>query len=359
MCKRSDLNKIYHVENIPIFQNKVFPSQEEALKANTATVTLTQCLHCGFVFNKNFDTNLMNYDDNYQNEQNYSNYFIDYLHEILNIIKEESTEHDLVLEVGCGKGYFLEMIDDAGLIVTGFDPAYEGDNPKIIKDYFSEKYSDVRAELIILRHTLEHIAHPFDFLKTIAKAANYEGKIFIEVPCFDWIVSKNAFWDVFYEHCNYFTEELLASMFEKSGGGKLFNGQYIYLLADLKDIKRDIEGSEVKQYKVLFEKMYDDHKAYLKKSQHNLVWGAGAKGSTFVNILDPERRYVSKVIDINPNKQSKYIARTGHPIISPDSINFDQLSGETTIWIMNENYADEIKEQVNNTVSFRTMGELQ
>ena len=39
------------------------------------------------------------------------------------------------------------------------------------------------------------------------------------------------------------------------------------------------------------------------------VWGAGAKGSTFLNLLDKERKAVKYVIDINPAKQNKFIAR--------------------------------------------------
>ena len=44
---------------------------------------------------------------------------------------------------------------------------------KVIKEYYSEKYAYLNAGLIVLRHTLEHIPKPFDFIKMIAKANNY------------------------------------------------------------------------------------------------------------------------------------------------------------------------------------------
>ena len=56
----------------------------------------------------------------------------------------------------------------------------------------------------------------------------------------------------------------------------------------------------------------------LKTSGSFAVWGAGAKGSTFLNLLDTERKAVKYVIDINPAKQNKFIAGTGHPIYSPE-----------------------------------------
>ena len=75
-----------------------------------------------------------------------------------------------------------------------------GYKSEIIKDYFSEKYN-TDADFLILRHTLEHIKDPFTFLHLIAKANNYLGKIYIEVPTFDWISDRTAFWDITYEHC--------------------------------------------------------------------------------------------------------------------------------------------------------------
>lgn len=77
-----------------------------------------------------------------------------------------------IIEIGCGKGYFLEMLRKNGFDVTGFDPAYEGDNPYIVKDYYSDQYSHLNADLIILRHTLEHIDDPLKFLHSIATAVN-------------------------------------------------------------------------------------------------------------------------------------------------------------------------------------------
>ena len=88
-----------------------------------------------------------------------------------------------IIEIGCGKGYFMNMLLDKGEDIIGFVPTYEGKSDKVIKDFFSNKYSNVGAETIIL-HTLEHIYKPFEFIKTVAKANNYKGHIYIEVPTF-------------------------------------------------------------------------------------------------------------------------------------------------------------------------------
>jgi hypothetical protein len=338
-------NFIFKQKPPPVFQNKVYATQVEAEKATSGQVTLVQSTVSGFIFNKDFDNDLMVYDKNYQNEQANSPTFQQHLHAVFELLMQFGVREKKVVEIGCGKGHFLEILRTSHIDAIGFDPTYEGDKEYVVKEYFSEK-SNISAQVIILRHTLEHIPSPFAFLHTIAKANHYQGMVFIEVPTFDWIVQKKAFWDVFYEHCNYFTEASLAIMFNKSITGSFFGGQYIYVWADLKDLKDKIEENlPLTNSEPNFIKQIQHIQQQLNESENVAIWGAGAKGSTFLNLLDNNREKVKYVIDINPAKQNKFIAGTGHPIYSPAMLNQDPVQ---TIWIMNENYIEEIKTTVNN-----------
>ena len=71
------------------------------------------------------------------------------------------------------------------------------------------------------------------------------------------------------------------------------------------------------------------------------IWGAGAKGVTFANIIDPEQKWIDSVIDLNPKKQKHFIPGTGHPIHSYQEL---PERGITDIILMNPNYHDEIAE---------------
>jgi hypothetical protein len=250
-----------------------------------------------------------------------------------------------VVEIGCGKGHFFEMMLEQGIDCTGFDPTYEGTHPKIRKEYFTEK-SAIQADVIILRHTLEHITSPFGFLHQIAKANGYKGHVFVEVPTLDWILQKEAFWDIFYEHCNYFTQATLGSMFTQAATGSFFGDQYIYLWANLACLHPTVPHLAIQPYQPLFAKTIEKWKNYLSTHQNISIWGAGGKGSTFLNLLDTQRQYVRCVIDINPAKQGKFIARTGHPIVSPNDL---QELGIQHIIVMNENYLEEIRNMLGTT----------
>ncbi len=339
-------NKVIFKQNsVPLFQNKVYRTKEEALNAPTGEVQLAESAQTGFIFNKTFDNSLMDYDADYHNEQSNSPIFKEHLQYVFDLIKRYDLTGKKVVEIGCGKAHFFNLMKENGVNCIGFDPAYEGNDTAIIKDYFSDKY-DINGDLIILRHTLEHIENPHLFISDIAKANKYRGYIFIEVPTFDWINKKQAFWDVFYEHCNYFTETSLGSMFNKAETGSFFGGQYIYCYSALKELKTTIEKkSEGSIENISFDSSVLKWGKFLDEKKNIAVWGAGAKGSTFLNLLDQKKEKIKFVIDINPEKQNKFIARTCHPIYSPKAL---EGSGIENILIMNENYIDEIKAAVNN-----------
>ena len=341
----NDYLPVFRQKKVPVFQNKVYPTFEEALKAETGDVELVQSPVSGFVFNKAFTAHIMNYDVHYQNEQSNSPFFKDHLQNVLNLLRSFRIENKKVVEVGCGKGTFFEMMLDNKIDCWGFDPTYEGNNARIKKEYFDETQKGIAADVIIMRHTLEHITRPFSFLHTIAKANDHKGYLFVEVPAFDWIVKKNAFWDIFYEHCNYFTEESLAVMFDEAVTGSFFGGQYIYLWADLSKLRNIIpDNIQFTKLDFLnFDTQTVKYKKMLDQKGSLCIWGGGAKGSTFLNLLDKERMYVQYVIDINPAKQDKFVAGTGHPIFSPEILLRKPVKN---ILVMNENYHDEIKKQI-------------
>jgi 2-polyprenyl-3-methyl-5-hydroxy-6-metoxy-1,4-benzoquinol methylase len=340
-----NLATVFTQANVPIFQNKVYPSYEQAITAEKGEVELVQSLISGFVFNKSFKPHIMNYDMHYQNEQANSIVFQEHLDDVLQLLKNFGIADKKVIEVGCGKGVFFEKMLNDGIECWGFDPTYEGSSKRIKKEYFDENQKGIDADVIIMRHTLEHITKPFSFLHTIAKANNYKGFLFVEVPTFDWIVNKNAFWDIFYEHCNYFTENSLGCMFEKALTGNFFGGQYIYLWADLSKIRNTIPANlTFKKFETYsFSQKLHEYKEVLSNSSSCAIWGAGAKGSTFLNLLDTKKISVRYVIDINPAKQNKFIAGTGHPIYCPDILLKQPVKN---ILIMNENYSVEIKKQI-------------
>ena len=72
------------------------------------------------------------------------------------------------------------------------------------------------------------------------------------------------------------------------------------------------------------------------------VLGAGAKGVTLLNLVDPSGARVDCVVDVNPKKQGRFLAGTGQAIVAPAAL---AERGVRHVLVLNPNYTDEIRRQ--------------
>jgi hypothetical protein len=343
------LKLLYKQEQLPIFQNRMYDTEREATTCPTGDIHLVEDQRTGLVYNSAFRPELMSYDAHYQNEQALSPLFQAHLESVAHII-DRCMGRDLLVEIGCGKGFFLEMLLVKGFDVTGFDPTYEGNNPKVRKHYFKTGV-DIKAKGLVLRHVLEHIKEPFDFLLQLKEANSGNGKIYIEVPCFDWICEHRAWFYIFYEHVNYFRISDFYRMFGSIvESGRLFGDQYLYVVAELGTLKKPkIDAKD----RIMFPQDFTDNiaKPYCTKTGQTAIWGGASKGVIFALLKIRSGQSINSVIDINPAKQGKYLPSTGLLVQSPSEA-LAKLPKNSTIYVMNSNYLEEIKKMSNNAFTY-------
>ncbi|MDE2321949.1 MAG: class I SAM-dependent methyltransferase [candidate division NC10 bacterium] len=337
--------EIYRAGQLPVFQNRMFHSEQEARNCIKGDVVLVQSLETGLIFNQAFRPELMQYDADYQNEQAVSTVFQTHLKDVSEIITKHFSGHSLI-EVGCGKGYFLEQLQALGFDITGFDPTYEGSNLRVIKEYFSPAVG-LQAEGIILRHVLEHVQDPVGFLSNIRESNGGAGKIYIEVPCFDWICKHRAWFDIFYEHVNYFRLRDFDRMFGRVlESGHTFGGQYLYVVADLATITMPTyDQSDCFEFPEDLLDAISRHANRVKAQtmRDSAVWGGASKGVIFTLFMERAGAKIDIVIDINHAKQDKYLAATGLQVRSPAEA-MRMLTHGADVFVMNSNYLNEIQE---------------
>lgn len=332
-------------------------------------IILAYCEKCGFVFNQAFDLSKLSYCKEYDNSQTFSHLFDDYLSRLSDyLINERGVRQSRIIEVGCGKGHFLKRLigyEYAGNIGYGFDPSYIGPetelNGRIIfkNKFYGADCANIPADVIVCRHVIEHVPDPLELIKSIREALRFSSKtkIFFETPCLNWILKNEVIWDFFYEHCSYFDENSLILAFRISGFNiervqHEFGNQYLWLEANIdKDkvrndsIRRNNSESIVKLSKKFAESENYALNSFKKKiidlsaTGGIALWGAGAKGVTFANLIDPSGSLINCIIDINPKKQGKYAPGTGHQIISYKEIHNHNIKN---IILMNPNYHQEI-----------------
>ena len=350
---QSKYKLLYAQDQLPIFQNRMYDTESEARNCPRGDVRLVEDLETGLVFNQAFRPELMTYDAHYQNEQGVSPLFRTHLETVASIVVRGLGKKELV-EVGCGKGLFLEMLLAQDIDVTGFDPTYEGRNPRVLRQYF-EPGVGIRSSGLILRHVLEHIYDPYSFLAQLRDTNQGGGRIYIEVPCFDWICEHRAWFDIFHEHVNYFRLSDFNRMFGSViDSGRLFGDQYLYVVADLASLKPSrIDPNDQVKFPDDFTRGLTQPSR--SKTGKTAIWGGASKGVMFATLKSRLGQPVEMVIDINYAKQGKYLPATGLLVQSPEQA-MASLPLGSTIYVMNPNYLEEIKTMSRNAYNCTVVG---
>lgn len=370
-CGASKLDLFFELTNVPIYCNVLWANRESAQSCEKGDIRLAYCSKCGLIYNLAFDQAKMDYAQDYENSLHFSPRFQKYSDSLVNdLIHRYNLRNKDIIEIGCGKGDFLvslcERGDNRGI---GFDRSYiprkdhqvSYQQINFIMDYYSEKYADYPADFICCRHVLEHIPEPLVFLETLAQTIGERRNttVFFEVPNAIHTLRNLAVWDIIYEHCCYFTPLSLNNIFKKAGFTiyntyDSFEGQFLCVEAARNHsqlIERDIAsfinlGQDIAKFTEIFNhkirNLQDVFSDIFDRGLRCIIWGAGSKGVTFLNLLNI-RDVVEYVVDINPRKQGKFIPGTGQRIVSPSFLTDYQPD---SVVIMNPIYEAEICKQL-------------
>ncbi len=333
---------------------------------------LVNCHDCGFVFNKDYDQSLHHYRDDYEATQSFSGTFNAFNEEIAVEIALECAGHGgPVIEVGCGQGEFLALLRQHGIDqLTGFDPAFDGARSAVagMRDVtvepsiFSSDMVAASPAGIVCKMTLEHIARPVGFLADIASLARHSEScpVFIQVPNAEEVFSKGAFWDVYYEHCCYFTSRTLGLALQRAGLTLLdvrkgFSGQYLIARATASggNCRQPDSGIGLQSDLDLFAaftrgvhhatgKWRNWASRVVSSNGKVALWGGGSKAVAFLSATGMAQS-VSAAIDINPRKAGTYLAASAVPVLSPDMAARAHI---TDIVLLNPVYEAEVVEMM-------------
>jgi SAM-dependent methyltransferase len=361
ICNSTEVRVFLERDHVPVLQNLVVNSGSAARVMPHGKLQMAICESCGFVFNRAFELGKFQYDESYDNSQTYSAIFEEHVCSLIQQLLNEWQGHEVrIVEVGCGKGLFLKRLIEAtpDAIGYGFDSTYAGPlvdldgRLRFYRRYYETADGDIGANVVICRHVIEHIPDPLELLTTIRQTltAVPGAKVYFETPCVRWILTNQAIWDLFYEHCSYFSAQSLTTTFRVAGFEvesvrHVFGGQYLWLEATVaRDRTEGVETSadnlatlvqEFANNEIKIRSLIASHLQTAVNKGEVALWGAGAKGVTLANLVDPQGELIRCIVDLNPRKQGHYLPGTGHPIV--DYRRLPNL-GITTVINMNSNY---------------------
>lgn len=363
-CGNADPEVFHNQSGVPTNSCLLLSTRDEAMDFPTGDITLGFCTNCGFIGNLAFNASLAEYSDRYEETQAFSKRFVEFARSLAGSwVEKYGLAGKHVVEIGCGKGEFLVMMAEAGIgsgigIDPGVDPSRidsdAADRITWTAGPFDDAYGSLDADAVVCRHTLEHIPDVRTFVTRIRTAiGDRDTVVLFELPDALRVLEEAAFWDVYYEHCSYFSAGSLARLFESCGFEILdltlaYDDQYLLLEARPSDT---IQSSAVDDLGLLeigvetftsgYSAMVDKWRARLADVRNSggksVIWGASSKGVSF---LAAAGEHVEAAVDINPHKHGTFMAGTGHRVVSPQEV--VDIAPELVV-VMNPIYLDEIE----------------
>ncbi len=367
-CGSLDPRPFYRLGGIPISSCVLLDSQAEARGFPRGDLELAFCEGCGFIQNSLFDPALLDYSQDYEESQGFSPTFGAFAQGLVDrLVERYGIAGKKVFEIGCGKGDFLSLVcKTGGNRGLGIDPGYrEGRLPpevdaRVISEFFTSPAAELTGDLICCRHTLEHIQPVGEFVELVFKSAEQTGDsvVFFEVPDTWRILQEGAFWDVYYEHCSYFTLGSLGRLFRRAGFDLTslrtgYGDQYLLLEAklaggepsqafagedDLQNVRSGVRSFvETTQAAI---RGWDQRLSEAAAAQKKVViWGASSKGVAFLTSLESGGT-VEYAVDINPYKHGRFMPGAGQEIVGPG---FLKDYAPDLVVVMNSIYVEEIR----------------
>lgn len=247
-----------------------------------------------------------------------------------------------VLEIGCHDGFFLSLFKEAGWDCKGVEPspaaltASDKYGIETIHGFFGPGvYPDDQFDLVIIKHVVEHVPDPLQFVMEAARRLKPGGHLYIEVPN-SYVSLHDVYYPEFHiDHISYFTVPSLQRLIGLLGGFHIeylettwayMKFPFIHALAKKTGQGRDNEppsflidfsiNRDIERFQAFYPAYLDNLSRIRDRGQKIGLWGAGSCGHQFaIDGKFTEAGIV--VVDPNRENQGKYLTVTGHQVHAP------------------------------------------
>lgn len=227
LCGQSNLQEIIELPQFPL--TGIFVKLDTSGPRLNYDQALQFCSNCGHLQLKNVLPTAELYGTNYRHRSTLSHlapsassFFVDYVGRLT-----AGLVHDCVLEIGCNDLLLLKKLSPLGRRFIGVDPIWRdatpdvSENVKIVGEFVEEvnwvRELDVKPDLIVSTHNLEHLNEPVEQLGILLEVASENALFVIEVPDADLMVDNIRYDQVFHQHLHYFNLNTFLRMIQEIG----------------------------------------------------------------------------------------------------------------------------------------------
>jgi SAM-dependent methyltransferase len=263
-------------------------------------------------------------------------------------VKAYSLKGKKILEVGCGRGEYLSVMNSTGADAYGIenDAASVSEckeaglkAQKLFIDSSSVSIDNAPFDAFYILNYIEHLPDIRTVLGGLARNLTGGATGLIEVPNFDMMLRTGMFSEFISDHIFYFTKDTLSRTLGMNGFEVLRCSEvwhdYILSAEVRKREKPDLSGFELKRAG-----LRNELQAYI--SEYGIgrvaIWGAGHQALANISLLGLSSG-VRYVVDSAPFKQGRYTPATHVRIVPPDTLLTEPVDA---VIVMAASYSDEV-----------------
>jgi novobiocin biosynthesis protein NovU len=219
------LTEFFHYEAVPIAGT--YLTEPDLGKEPLLPLTATLCQNCGLIQLREVVPSSIYTSYRFMGTSSVG--YRAYLEQMAeSLITGRDVRNKKVLEIGCSDGYLLKQLREKGSNqVFGYEPAsqlqqacLENDIPVSGAFFSCDSLSEcpiLPADVIIMRHVLEHIDDLHGFLNAVLAALDESGFLIIEVPDVEVILTNHLYFHFYHEHLSYFSLISLQKLLSQYG----------------------------------------------------------------------------------------------------------------------------------------------
>ncbi len=327
VCSVTALETAFSMKGMPRWNHRLLKTSELAID-RPVDIEVHRCISCGFLCTA---MNLADdYYDEYLNVPSLSAQACEFqaaqAHEF---VARFGLSGRKVLEIGCGDGFFLHALTEAGALAYGVEPSVGQRQVAASRGLAVEggvlsqgrRLAAGPFDAFVTRQVLEHVDDVRDFLLTVRANLAPRAAGLVEVPNLDTLVSGKRFFDFIPEHVNYFSPRTLRlalelAGFEVIGLDLVDNGESLRALVrwhgvtDYSDL-----ADRVTSLRADVSKFVADCRALGKRVA---IWGAGGKGISMLAVIDLEG--IEVLVDGDPGKRGNFTPTSHLRVESPSEL---------------------------------------
>ena len=265
-----------------------------------------------------------------------------------NWIEQYSLINKRIIEIGCGAGEYLTIMNKNDVYAYGIEQGSESVNQcinqslkvkRVFIDDSTQVLDDGPFDAFYMLNFLEHLPDPNTTLTGIYYNLSNDAIGLIEVPNFDMILRENLFSEFISDHLFYFTKDSLVSTLTRNGFDVLECNE-VWHDYSISAVVKKRSKTDLSTFKNHQQQLTKQLEAFISQfpDKSVAIWGAGHQALAIMALAELGGK-IKYVVDSAPFKQGKYTPATHIPIVPPSTL---KESPVDAVIVIAASYSDEV-----------------